>query len=128
VDVEPRFEYKIVAVMAGFGVQLHDYLPSSVNASCVVLPAMHALSSLFVLGTCAVQAAVGHPGAALRKRENEICKRSVDSYIETQTPIAWSKLLCNIGPNGCAASGAGSGVVIASPSKTDPDCKWPSTP
>jgi len=113
--------------MAGLVVQLPDHLPS-VNASGLILPAMHALSSLFVLGTCAVQAAVGHPGAALRsKREGDICKRSVDSYIETQTPIAWSKLLCNIGPNGCAASGAGSGVVVASPSKTDPDCKWPST-
>ncbi|KAK3297726.1 Six-hairpin glycosidase-like protein [Chaetomium fimeti] len=83
---------------------------------------MHALSSLFVLGTCAVQTALGRPEAAIRaKREGAILKRSVDSFIETQTPIAWSKLLCNIGPDGCAASGAAPGAVIASPSKSEPD-------
>ncbi|EAQ86714.1 hypothetical protein CHGG_07967 [Chaetomium globosum CBS 148.51] len=83
---------------------------------------MHALSSLFVLGTCAVQTVLGRPEAALRaKREGAILKRSVDSFIETQTPIAWNKLLCNIGPNGCAASGAAPGAVIASPSKSEPD-------
>ncbi|KAK3304296.1 Six-hairpin glycosidase-like protein [Chaetomium strumarium] len=83
---------------------------------------MHALSSLFVLGTCAVQAALGLPDAALRaKREGAILKRSVDSFVQTETPIAWSKLLCNIGSNGCAASGAAAGVVVASPSKSEPD-------
>ncbi|KAK4122603.1 carbohydrate-binding module family 20 protein [Parathielavia appendiculata] len=82
---------------------------------------MHALSSLFVLGSCAVQAALCHPGAARDKRDTAICKRSVDSFIEKETPIAWARLLCNIGPNGCAASGAASGVVVASPSKANPD-------
>ncbi|KAK4101411.1 carbohydrate-binding module family 20 protein [Parathielavia hyrcaniae] len=82
---------------------------------------MHALSSLFLLGTCAVQAALGHPGTARDKRDTAICKRSVDSFIEQETPIAWARLLCNIGPSGCAASGAASGVVVASPSKANPD-------
>jgi glucoamylase len=105
-------------------VALHaqDYL-ASFNASGLILPAMHALSSLFVLGTCAVQAALGLPDAALRaKREGAIIKRSVDSFMQTEAPIAWSKLLCNIGSNGCAASGAAAGVVVASPSKSEPDC------
>ncbi|KAJ4306856.1 hypothetical protein N0V88_000227 [Collariella sp. IMI 366227] len=66
---------------------------------------MHALSSLVVLGYYA--------GAIL--------KRSVESYIAKETPIAWERLLCNIGPKGCAAEGATPGVVIASPTKADPD-------
>jgi glucoamylase len=112
--------------MAGLVVQIQDYLPSPVNASGLILPAMHALSSLLLLGTCAVQSVLGRPDTALRaKREAAIVKRAVDDFIETERPIAWSKLLCNIGPDGCAASGAGLGVVIASPSKSDPDCKWP---
>ncbi|KAL2017274.1 hypothetical protein VTK56DRAFT_2343 [Thermocarpiscus australiensis] len=83
---------------------------------------MQALSSLFLVGAWAVQAVFGHPDAALRaKREGEILKRSVDSFIETETPIAWRRLLCNIGPSGCAAQGAAAGAVIASPSKADPD-------
>jgi glucoamylase len=108
--------------MAGLLLQAQDQL-AALNTSGLILPAMHALSSLFLLGTCAVQAALGHPGTARAKRDAAILKRSVDSFIQTETPIAWAKLLCNIGPNGCAASGAASGVVVASPSKSNPDCK-----
>ncbi|AEO61583.1 glycoside hydrolase family 15 protein, partial [Thermothelomyces thermophilus ATCC 42464] len=74
---------------------------------------MHALSSLAVLGAWAVQTVLGRPAT--------LSKRATDSFIETETPIAWEKLRCNIGANGCAASGAAAGVVIASPSKSDPD-------
>jgi len=110
--------------MEGLIAQLQDHLPS-VNASSLVTPAMHALSSLVVLGTCAVQTALGRPGAIPRsQRGGAISKRAVDSYIETETPIAWEKLLCNIGPDGCAVSGAAAGAVIASPSKSDPDCEF----
>jgi glucoamylase len=111
--------------MAGLVVQMQDYLPSPANASGLLSPTMHALSSLLLLGTCAVQSVLGRPDAALRaKREAAIVKRAVDNFIETERPIAWNKLLCNIGPDGCAASGVGPGVVIASPSKSEPDCKW----
>ncbi|KAH6620958.1 Six-hairpin glycosidase-like protein [Chaetomium sp. MPI-SDFR-AT-0129] len=83
---------------------------------------MHALSSIFVLGSCAVQTVLGRPESVLRnKRDGAIVKRSVDSFIQTETPIAWEKLLCNIGSSGCAASGAASGAVVASPSKQEPD-------
>ncbi|KAL2265375.1 hypothetical protein VTJ83DRAFT_6475 [Remersonia thermophila] len=112
-------------VMAGLVVQqLQGYLPSlpaAVNATGLVLPAMHALSKLVVLGS-AVQGVFGLPDAAARaRREAVLTKRAVDSYIENQRPIAWEKLLCNIGPNGCAAAGVASGIIIASPSKHDPD-------
>ncbi|GAB1313339.1 glycoside hydrolase 15 protein [Madurella fahalii] len=107
--------------MAGLVVQALDYLAPT-NASGILVPAMHAFSSFFVLGAYAIQAVLGRPDASARaKREGEVLKRSVDSFIETETPIAWRKLLCNIGPNGCAAQGAAAGVVVASPSKSDPD-------
>src|SRR5690242_15014304 len=101
--------------MAGFVLQAHDQL-AALNTSGLILPAMHALSSLFVLGTCAVQSVLGYPGTDRAKRDAAILKRSVDTYIQTETPAAWAKLLCNIGPSGCAVPGAASGAVIASPS------------
>ncbi|KAK4148843.1 Glucoamylase [Chaetomidium leptoderma] len=108
--------------MAGLVLHVQDHLPASLNTSGLLLPAMHALSTLFVLGSCAVQTVLGRPEDAARvKREGAICKRAVDSFIETQKPIAWSKLLCNIGSGGCSASGAAAGTVIASPSKSEPD-------
>lgn len=41
--------------------------------------------------------------------------------VATESPIALSRLLCNIGSTGCYAAGVASGVVIASPSQNNPD-------
>ncbi|EKM51697.1 glycoside hydrolase family 15 protein [Phanerochaete carnosa HHB-10118-sp] len=46
---------------------------------------------------------------------------SVDSYVASESPIAKAGLLANIGPSGAKSSGAKAGVVIASPSTTNPD-------
>ncbi|KAG8898842.1 hypothetical protein FRB99_007126 [Tulasnella sp. 403] len=46
---------------------------------------------------------------------------TVDAYVATQGPASKDGLLANIGPNGAKASGAHSGVVIASPSTSDPN-------
>nr|CAA47707.1 glucan 1,4-alpha-glucosidase [Neurospora crassa] len=81
---------------------------------------MHLVSSLLVVGA-AFQAVLGLPDPLHEKRHSDIIKRSVDSYIQTETPIAQKNLLCNIGASGCRASGAASGVVVASPSKSSPD-------
>lgn len=48
----------------------------------------------------------------------------VDSFITTERGIALTGALANIGPNGAAVPGAGPGIVVASPSKKDPDCKF----
>ncbi|GJJ06654.1 hypothetical protein Clacol_000849 [Clathrus columnatus] len=45
----------------------------------------------------------------------------VDSYVQSETPIAKAGVLANIGPDGALSSGAAPGVVIASPSTTNPD-------
>jgi glucoamylase len=48
---------------------------------------------------------------------------SLDSFLATETPIALQGLLNNIGPSGTFTAGVSPGIVIASPSKSDPNCK-----
>ncbi|KAF3766372.1 glycoside hydrolase family 15 /Carbohydrate-binding module family 20 [Cryphonectria parasitica EP155] len=80
---------------------------------------MSGLSSLFFLGAYAFQSVLGRPDAS--RVHGDIAKRSVDTFIATESPIAVSRILCNIGSTGCYAAGVDSGVVIASPDKTNPD-------
>ncbi|KAL1881125.1 hypothetical protein VTK73DRAFT_4802 [Phialemonium thermophilum] len=82
---------------------------------------MHAVSSLLLLGGLVVQSVFGWPPSEHARHSGEILKRSVDSFVATESPIALRSLLCNIGAGGCHASGASPGVVIASPSKSNPD-------
>ncbi|KAI0131275.1 carbohydrate-binding module family 20 protein [Daldinia grandis] len=82
---------------------------------------MQGLTSLFLLGTFAFQTILGLPGSSRVRREGVILKRAVDSFIATEEPIALEKLLSNIGSTGSSAQGASVGVVVASPSKSDPD-------
>lgn len=49
----------------------------------------------------------------------------LEKYIKTERVIALQGVLDNIGPNGVKVPGAGRGIVIASPSKANPDCKGP---
>ncbi|KAK4216172.1 Six-hairpin glycosidase-like protein [Rhypophila decipiens] len=93
---------------------------SVLNSTGLLQPAMHALSSLLLLGAYSVQAVFGRPDVSAR-READILKRDVDDFITTERPYALKRVLCNIGPNGCAAAGAAAGVVVASPSKSNPD-------
>lgn len=93
-----------------------------VNSTSFSQPAMNAFASLLVLGTFALQTVLGRPDASRVRGQAEFLKRSVDSFVATESPIAQSRLLCNIGPNGCSDLGASSGVVIASPSENNPDC------
>ncbi|KIM36100.1 carbohydrate-binding module family 20 protein [Hebeloma cylindrosporum] len=46
---------------------------------------------------------------------------AVDKFVTTQYPISKAGVLANIGPSGSKSSGAKAGVVIASPSRSDPD-------
>lgn len=109
----------------GLQSHLNSSNSSSLTASfALVEPVMHAFSSLLLLGTFVFQSVLGRPDATRVRREGEILKRSVDSFVATESPIALSRLLCNIGSSGCYASGASSGVVVASPSKNNPDCKF----
>ncbi|KAK0626084.1 glucan 1, 4-alpha-glucosidase [Immersiella caudata] len=84
-------------------------------------PTMHALSSLLLLGVCAVQTVFGRPEDSHARRDAQILRRSVDSFIEAQTPVSWERLFCNIGADGCRAQGVAPSVCVASPSKQNPD-------
>ncbi|PBK75115.1 glucoamylase [Armillaria solidipes] len=45
----------------------------------------------------------------------------VDAYVASESPIAKAGVLANIGPSGSKSAGAKAGVVIASPSTSDPN-------
>jgi glucoamylase len=47
---------------------------------------------------------------------------TLDSWIAEESPFALEGILANIGSSGSLASGAASGIVIASPSTSNPDC------
>jgi hypothetical protein len=53
--------------------------------------------------------------------------RDLSSFIASERAIALQGALNNIGPDGSAVPGAGAGFVVASPSKANPDCQYPST-
>lgn len=106
-----------------YGLHLHPQNSTSLSSLPLAEPVMHAVSSLLLLGTFVFQSVLGRPDGTRVRREREVLKRSVDSFVATESPIAFARLLCNIGSSGCAASGAASGVVVASPSKSNPDCE-----
>jgi glucoamylase len=45
----------------------------------------------------------------------------IDAYVDAQYPLAKTGLLNNIGPDGAKAKGSKPGVVIASPSTSNPN-------
>ncbi len=78
-----------------------------------------------MLGSLAIQAVLSLPDPSrVQEREAELLKRSVDSFIATESPIALRDMLCNIGADGACVPGARSGVVIAGPGKANPDCQY----
>lgn len=86
-------------------------------------PIMYSFTSLLMVGSLALQAVLGLPNPnRIEERNAELLKRSVDSFIATESPIAIRNILCNIGSSGACVSGAGSGLVIAGPGKANPDC------
>ena len=101
-----------------------ELIPSSNSSSShLIQPIMHGFTSLFLLGSYAFQAVLGRPSVSRLRREGEILKRDVDDFISTEEPIALEQLLCNIGSAGCNAGGVPDGIVLASPSTSNPDCK-----
>ncbi|BDD58087.1 hypothetical protein MAP00_003394 [Monascus purpureus] len=61
--------------------------------------------------------------AAATSAESSAASDSLDSWLARETPYALDGILNNIGPDGAKAVGAVSGVVVASPSKSNPDSK-----
>ena len=51
-------------------------------------------------------------------------RAELDTWIANESPIAYSGILANVGPSGTKGYGAASGILLASPSKTNPDCEY----
>lgn len=51
----------------------------------------------------------------------------LEEFIAYEEPFAWSRILRNIGPDGCNALGVSPGVVVASPERDSPDVRTKST-
>jgi glucoamylase len=49
---------------------------------------------------------------------------SIDDFVKTQADISIKGVLANIGTDGSKAQGASAGIVVASPSRSNPDCKY----
>lgn len=78
---------------------------------------MLSISLIFAIATSATLFAQYHRG--------DFWHDSLASFIASETPKSLNGILDNIGPNGTQVEGAASGLVIASPSKVDPDCTLP---
>ena len=66
-------------------------------------------------------------GTALSAPAIEVQPRatgSLDAWLAKQTPYALESVFANIGADGAKVPGAGAGIAVASPSKSEPDCKF----
>lgn len=72
-------------------------------------------TGLFVQQAIAISSASVHHATHVNEK--------LSSFIAKNRPVALQGILNNIGPDGAKVAGAGPGLVIASPSKADPDCK-----
>lgn len=102
-----------------------------INSSCAAGPSFFlspTLSSSFVpealpaIATMRISTASTLLFGTLRAAACPTGSSAIDEYIEAERIVALEQLLCNIGDDGCNAAGADPGVVVASPSKSDPDC------
>ncbi|EHK98266.1 putative Glucoamylase [Glarea lozoyensis 74030] len=100
---------------------LQPFSPSNITAvasSNSLISSLNATTNWNI----ALQSVFAHPGSyTLNQREAAVLKRSVDSFITTESPIALSRILCNIGSDGACVPGAKTGIVIAGPGKANPD-------
>ncbi len=48
----------------------------------------------------------------------------LDAFVKKQRAISLQSVLNNIGPDGSRVPGAGAGVIVASPSTVNPNCKF----
>jgi glucoamylase len=66
---------------------------------------------------------VGVQGSPFPQNDGTRQQTALDPFIEAQANVSINGIFANMGPDGSKAQGAAAGVVIASPSRSDPDCK-----
>ena len=62
--------------------------------------------------------------ASLGLAEGSAGPRNLEAFIAKQTEISLAGVLANIGPDGSEVQGVPPGVLVASPSREDPDCAY----
>ena len=75
-------------------------------------------SSASFVGVLSLAALLGQAFAS----PSNIRQRDLDSFIAAERVIALQGVLNNIGADGSKVQGASDGIIVASPSKSDPDC------
>ena len=99
----------------------------SLNLQCPSIDALLQLCALFILAFCT--AGAGYAAQVLLSPtyepfpDDRLAPASLNNFIELEYSVALRGVLQNIGPGGVNADGAAPGVVVASPSKTNPNCK-----
>ena len=81
----------------------------------------HQLSRLAAAVTPYLLSCSAFPADSARLEER--ASGSLASFIATESPIALQGVLNNIGSGGSKSQGANPGIVVASPSTANPDCK-----
>lgn len=76
-------------------------------------------SSTSLLAVCSAVSLLGQAFAS----PSNIRQRDLESFIASERAIALQGVLNNIGDKGSKVQGASKGIIVASPSKADPDCK-----
>lgn len=95
------------------------------SSSSLIAPIMQFFSSAILLGSVALQSAFARPNLSQPgSTQGQILRQSVEDFIQSESSIALEQLLCNIGADGCHASGVNYGLVIASPSREEPPCMY----
>lgn len=85
-------------------------------------------SAVIMLGCAVVLASLlacvgGFPARSAKLGVDLERRDALDDWIATQEPISYAGVLANIGDAGVRSYGAKRGLVLASPSTVDPDCK-----
>lgn len=73
-----------------------------------------------IIKVAALLAAVASVNARDVKRQTDL-----EAFIERQSQVSIDGVLANIGADGSQANDVPPGVVVASPSRSDPDCMCP---
>lgn len=67
---------------------------------------------------------VGAQASPVAQADGERHSSPFDSFVKSQAEISIKGVLANIGTDGSKAQGAAAGIVVASPSRSDPDCEF----
>ena len=92
------------------------------NGTASLKPILRNITSKWMFGTTTLQALLGN-SPTLNTYSSTKPTDSLGSFIEWERPIALQKIMCHIGSLCLDELSIGPGILIASPSKNDPDCE-----